>query len=204
SVGLSGLTAQRAAYSVRVLDDLEKLGKITEAQHLRHTLNQNVGKAYRVACDLAPLTQPAAPPLVVVPQHPFITLEQWHALSADEQRHIIATAPTATREGWNQQENESIGWARWSWNPVTGCLTGCEYCYARDIAERPYPQKFAPVFHPSRLHTPRNMRVPGEAHVNIGDKNVFVCSMADLFGKWVPTEWIAAVLSVANDCPQWN
>ena len=29
-----------------------------------------------------------------------------------------------------------IDWADASWNPVTGCLHGCEYCYARKIAER--------------------------------------------------------------------
>ena len=29
-----------------------------------------------------------------------------------------------------------IDWADSSWNPVTGCLHGCEYCYARKIAER--------------------------------------------------------------------
>jgi pyruvate-formate lyase-activating enzyme len=26
----------------------------------------------------------------------------------------------------------------WSWNPVTGCLHDCPYCYARDIANRFY------------------------------------------------------------------
>ncbi len=34
--------------------------------------------------------------------------------------------------------NENIEWARWSWNPVTGCRHGCDYCYARDIANRFY------------------------------------------------------------------
>ena len=29
-----------------------------------------------------------------------------------------------------------IDWADATWNPVTGCLHGCEYCYARRIAER--------------------------------------------------------------------
>lgn len=29
-----------------------------------------------------------------------------------------------------------IEWADSTWNPVTGCLHGCEYCYARRIAER--------------------------------------------------------------------
>lgn len=29
-----------------------------------------------------------------------------------------------------------IDWCDSTWNPVTGCLHGCEYCYARAIAER--------------------------------------------------------------------
>ena len=29
-----------------------------------------------------------------------------------------------------------IDWADMTWNPVTGCLHGCEYCYARKIANR--------------------------------------------------------------------
>ena len=29
-----------------------------------------------------------------------------------------------------------IDWADSTWNPVTGCLHDCEYCYARGIAKR--------------------------------------------------------------------
>jgi protein gp37 len=38
----------------------------------------------------------------------------------------------------------------------------------------------------------------------MGHKNVFVCSMADLFGRWVPAEWIEAVLAACRAAPQWN
>lgn len=33
-------------------------------------------------------------------------------------------------------DKTKIDWADATWNPVTGCLHGCEYCYARKIAER--------------------------------------------------------------------
>lgn len=33
-------------------------------------------------------------------------------------------------------DKTKIDWADASWNPVTGCLHGCAYCYARRIAER--------------------------------------------------------------------
>ena len=33
-------------------------------------------------------------------------------------------------------QTTKIDWCDATWNPVTGCLHGCEYCYARRIAER--------------------------------------------------------------------
>jgi protein gp37 len=38
----------------------------------------------------------------------------------------------------------------------------------------------------------------------LGLGNVFVCSMADLFGRWVPAEWIEAVLDRCRAAPQWT
>jgi protein gp37 len=67
-----------------------------------------------------------------------------------------------------------------------------------------FPQGFEPTFIPERLSAPRNTPVPSDAHRQIGLKNVFTCSMADLFGKWVPHEWIEAVLATVRSNPQWN
>ena len=125
-----------------------------------------------------------------------------------------------------------IDWADASWNPVTGCLHGCEYCYARRIAERfgskqkpesiersvlnapmrctdlysymrmagisrgkvqPYPFDFSPTFHRYKLDEPQKWKKP---------RNIFVCSMADLFGDWVPDEWIDAVISSTQSALQ--
>jgi protein gp37 len=101
---------------------------------------------------------------------------------------------------------EKIDWARWSWNPVTGCELGCKYCYARDIANRFYPEKFKPTFHPERLGASDNTKVP--SGIDKKDRaafgRVFVCSMADLFGSWVPKEWIDAVIKEAVDHPEWE
>ena len=87
---------------------------------------------------------------------------------------------------------------------MTGCKHGCEYCYARDMANRFYKEKFEPTFRPERLDAPKNTPLPKEAETSVGYKNVFVCSMADLFGDWVPKEWIDAVLKVVEDNQQWN
>ena len=146
-----------------------------------------------------------------------------------------------------------IDWCDATWNPVTGCLHGCKYCYARRIAERfggcwrldlppdtswrgnvgerklmgdyarhndgkchvldepeiecavfdppsgyrgkvkPYPYYFSPTFHRYRLGEPQSWKKP---------RNIFVCSMADLFGDWVPDEWIEQVFEACEAAPQ--
>lgn len=119
-------------------------------------------------------------------------------------------------------DKTKIDWCDASWNPVTGCKHGCEYCYARGIARRygckingnmgnalavleepyrravdgkinPYPYEFLPTFHEYRLNIPKNWTKP---------RNIFVCSMADLFGDWVPDEWITAVFDACLAAPQ--
>ena len=110
------------------------------------------------------------------------------------------TGPEPSPKTFNRT-NENIEWASWTWNPVTGCLHNCPYCYARDIAMR-FNGHFKPEFHPDRLDAPHNTKMP--VTDKPGDKNVFVCSMADLFGEWVPQEWIDAVIEKVRSAPQWN
>ena len=142
-------------------------------------------------------------------------------------------------------DRTKIDWCDASWNPVTGCLHGCEYCYARRIANRfkmsseemgdrcskepdnckilrsertgdalveidkpfqtqsikrhdgwkkePYPAGFNPTLHRYRLDMPEKWSEP---------RAIFVCSMADLFGEWVPDEWIIDVLDACRRAPQ--
>jgi protein gp37 len=157
------------------------------------------------------------------------------------------------RERLKMGSKTKIDWCDATWNPVTGCLHGCEYCYARRIAERfgahmgecstlsesarkpdgsleiilgeeikthilkepvfpewhgmidgacfdswsdkpnPYPFDFDPTFHIYRLDIPKGWKKP---------KNIFVCSMADLFGKWVADTWIEMVFRYCQDAPQ--
>jgi len=100
--------------------------------------------------------------------------------------------------------NASVDWAWWTWNPVTGCEHDCIYCYARDYANRFYPEKFQPTFHPKRLKAPHNTPLPPEAATDVRARCVFCVSMGDLFGKWIPDEWIDAVRAEVRAAPQWN
>lgn len=138
----------------------------------------------------------------------YATLEAWEKMGEQERIDFLELRDTQAK--FNRQgdtPDDSMGnieWAQWSWNPVTGCLHECPYCYARDIAERFYEQKFAPSFWPRRLSAPMNMKVPHGADVDIAKKNVFSNSMSDLYGRWVPDEWINAVLETMRGSPEWN
>lgn len=143
-----------------------------------------------------------APPEANASKPQFVTLDEWGKLDPSEAGWFLRARETKTK--LNRQDNDAIEWAQWSWNPVTGCLHNCPYCYARDIAERFYSHGFEPTFHHERLGAPAATVVPREAETDTRFRNVFTCSMADLFGRWVPREWIEAVLGTIADNPQWN
>jgi protein gp37 len=130
----------------------------------------------------------------------WYTLDEWNAIPEQHRAEMFY----ASDKKMNKQDSTSIEWAQWSWNPITGCKHDCPYCYARDIANRFYPQKFEPSIHPARFSSPKNTNVPSQAETDVAFRNVFTGSMADIFGRWVPDEWVQKVIGVVRDCPQWN
>ena len=58
-----------------------------------------------------------------------------------------------------------------------------------------YPFGFEPTFHRHRLNTLDKLKM---------GNNVFVGAMADIFGDWVPDEWIREVLEICLEKPQHN
>lgn len=130
----------------------------------------------------------------------FITLTHWR------ESRMEAVPIEASSQTFNKQENDSIEWADWSWNPVTGCKHDCPYCYARDLANRFWGDShgFEPTLHPGRLMAPYNTKLPKDVDASIARRNVFANSMSDLYGRWVPQAWIDAVFKTMAENPQWN
>lgn len=88
----------------------------------------------------------------------------------------------------------------YTWNPTGGCLHGCTWrmpdgsvtqCYAKTIAEKfktAFPKGFeAHYWRGHELNAPLRLKEPA---------GIFVGSMADMFGHWVPQHQIEQVLDV--------
>ncbi len=130
-----------------------------------------------------------------------------------------------------------IEWCDHTWNPITGCLHGCSYCYARTMTKRfsgnvrlnkmakddyelrmsedqkhrlyilnkpmlnetgnplVYPFEFEPTLHRYRFDLLDDLKM---------GKNIFVGAMADIFGDWVPDEWIAEIMRACEAYPTHN
>ena len=68
-----------------------------------------------------------------------------------------------------------------------------EFLELYERPDNPYPDKFHPTFHRYRLPEPRRIKK---------SSTIFVCSMADLFGDWVPDTWIKEVFKACDAAPQ--
>ena len=100
----------------------------------------------------------------------------------------------------NKQNKSKIDWTDTTWSVVTGCKHNCSYCYAKKMALRlagryGYSKKnsFQPTFHSDRLRQPMNLKKP---------HRIFVSSMGDLWGDFIPRDWIRYVLNVCSYTPQ--
>lgn len=96
----------------------------------------------------------------------------------------------------------SIEWTDETWNPVTGCSKqseGCLHCYAESMSNRlklmgikKYSNGFSISLHPEVLTEPLSWIKP---------RNIFVCSMSDLFHEKIPFEYIDKVLATIKRTP---
>ncbi|MEM3956147.1 MAG: DUF5131 family protein [Candidatus Bathyarchaeia archaeon] len=92
-----------------------------------------------------------------------------------------------------------LGEINYTWNPIVGCLHNCSYCWSRRYAARlasrgiePYKSRgFSPTLVPERLR----QRLPE-------GKFIFVSDMGDMWGAWIPAEWIESILRIVRSKPR--
>lgn len=125
----------------------------------------------------------------------------------------------------------SIEWCDYTWNPITGCLHPCRYVYCYNtmkatsplnrfgaryrnrrgkiVTERNwkkrqtggthiakpgeiYPYGYDPTFYPHRLNQPEKVKKPSK---------IFVVDTGDMFGEFIPEDWIRQIMDVVKKCP---
>jgi protein gp37 len=103
----------------------------------------------------------------------------------------------------NKQGPTGIEWTDYTWNPVGGCQHGCRWnmpdgsvavCYAETTAQGVASHSYAEGFEhhywsPLRLDEPLRLKQ---------SSRIFLDSMSDLMGAWVPDEQIRAVLDIVR------
>lgn len=93
----------------------------------------------------------------------------------------------------NCQGPDKIDWTDFTWNPITGCLNDCPYCYMKRMEKR-FPGITKPRYRPEYLKDLRSRKIkPGH--------KIFVGSSGDMWGKWMSDDAISIVLQAVNQRP---
>jgi len=134
-----------------------------------------------------------------------------------------------TKVEWVKNPDGSQGY---SWNPITGCLDKCGYCYARKLAhgrlkaqylansnlasfdepnhKRHHADPFYPRFWPTRLRELKDEKSSTYGGGSTGairqkgmiTKGIFVCNMCEFFGDWIPAKWQREIFTVIRNNSQ--
>ena len=122
-----------------------------------------------------------------------------------------------TKIEWCKNPDGTQGY---TWNPITGCLNNCSYCYARKLANGRLKSRMEANFDLAGVdcaetdcpHCPSEMcedpfypRLWKGRLRNISysetQRGIFVCSMGELFGPTLPPDWTGAVLEQCRRHP---
>jgi len=113
----------------------------------------------------------------------------------------------------------------YTWNPITGCLNGCPYCYARKLANGRLKQRYLAN---DNVAIKLKLSPPAESLKSALDvkealcdpfyprfwanrwldlrwqasRGIFVCDMGELFGDWIPKEWQEKVFEYIKCYPK--
>jgi len=132
-----------------------------------------------------------------------------------------------TKIEWVKNPDGTQGY---TWNPITGCLNGCEYCYARKLANgrlksrylannnlalawanKPLDSGLRILEVPDRAFTDPFYPRFWEDRLTAGDQflkrakrplGIFPCDMSDWCGIGIPESWSNWIIEIARRYPQ--
>jgi protein gp37 len=119
-----------------------------------------------------------------------------------------------TKIDWVKNPDGTQGY---TWNPITGCLNDCSYCFARKLANGRLKSRYLansclPTHdepnHEAHHQDPFYPRLwPGMLTNMVFERwnkprGVFVCDMSDLFGIGVPEEWTSRTIEAIKRHPE--
>ena len=101
---------------------------------------------------------------------------------------------------WQKKLKDSgIGWTDATWNPISGCLNDCWYCYARKRYTQ-YGNSFEPTFKPHKVSEP--IKQTRNYYKRTGKTaRIFLCSVSDFWGQGVQQEWRDQIYEIIRECP---
>lgn len=127
-----------------------------------------------------------------------------------------------TKIEWVKNPDGTQGY---TWNPITGCLNGCAYCYARKLANGRLKSRYLANHNVPPIDTeePLTLEQAGELQTRLLDpfyprfwperlldpdleskkpKGIFPVDMGEWQADWVPIEWSHSLIGIIVACPQ--
>lgn len=128
-------------------------------------------------------------------------------------------------------KKSKIEWCDFTWNPVTGCQQDCEFCNSKTrlsnfkgdirlhlsdnriikdeqnglfVLVKPLSKNGSAVPAPTGFYPTLHLYRISQVMQKIKPANILVCHSGDLFGDWIPTEWIIKIFDTCKNAPWHN
>lgn len=137
--------------------------------------------------------------IIVAPSDKYVAVPKEEYTSLKNMNRNLSLVKTVFEQILNNRSNgrKMFNIVTKTWNPITGCLHFCTYCWARKLAttklknSHRYKEGFKPRLNEREFRT----------KFKEGDF-VFVSDMGDLFGNFMPREWILRVIEHIKHFPK--